>query len=417
MAVLRAIGANSFRVNLYLSDYVQGIAGNKVNWSDPKPETLDGVLQAAHDSGFDSPYLILEYYSSYYATDGLGSYSQFKEIGRQFAEYARPGGLWAKNHSARSTFGVRHYTWANEPDGTGFDKGGAIGPGPYRAALQGLSDGVKGADPSLKVLGGGYKTPNMGAGHSLKGIGPALAPLWSNGTLDAVDLHTYNGPKYAPINGTYNWAANGDFNGVLNYANVSREQGAGPVTFVATEMNYKAEVTGEHVAARGILTGLVDNAGAVAPPSASGSPEGAPLLPVATVVFPWNLFHTPSQDGNYGMALSLSPYRPTERAAVFASFVQLVGPMALLPGASQPHPGRGTVTWMPVQGGDDAVWNFRPAGDVDATGKGAFGAAFRRGSQVQWGVLTRACSELAGCCGMSGGSSGGKRGGRTRCCR
>jgi hypothetical protein len=26
---------------------------------------------------------------------------------------------------------------------------------------------------------------------TLNGLGPVLAPLWNNGTLDALDLHTY----------------------------------------------------------------------------------------------------------------------------------------------------------------------------------------------------------------------------------
>jgi len=310
MAILKAIGGNAFRVNLYPTSYVKGLPSGKANWSHPLPETLDAVLSASLEAGLDSPYLILEYYATMIDTLGLGDYSQFRTIGKAFASYAGPGGTWARAHNASASFGIRHYTWANEPDGTDFDKGGKLGPEPYRMALQGLSDGVKSVDSSLLVLGGGLKTPNMGGGGSLRGIGASLQPLWANGSLDAIDLHTYNGPKYAPLNKTYGWSANQDFEAVVSYNGVNRTAGASPLQFIATELNYKSEVTGEDVATRGLFTCLVDNAGVIAPPRVSGAPAGLGV-PTTAVIFPWNLFHTPGSDSNYGMAYSLSPYKPT----------------------------------------------------------------------------------------------------------
>ena len=61
----------------------------------------------------------------------------------------------------------------------------------YASALAGLSAGVKSVQPDGKVMPGGFASVNAFGDCTLRGLATHLEPLWANGTLDGLDLHTY----------------------------------------------------------------------------------------------------------------------------------------------------------------------------------------------------------------------------------
>jgi len=70
-----------------------------------------------------------------------------------------------------------------------------------------------------------------------------------------------------------------------------------PLFHKSTEFNYKKRLVSESDAAIGILTDIWDNLGVV-------NNNGKPCTNLALV---WNLYNTPQQDDNYGLAQQLSP--------------------------------------------------------------------------------------------------------------
>jgi len=263
------------------------------NWSVPSPEVLGPILDNALAAGLQNRPFLFELYATFAKTGPLGSYDQWFAIGAAFAAYGMPGGTWAKSRpDAPAGAGIDLYTVANEPDGTDFCPGKVPGPGPYLAAVSGLSAGVRSVCAACRVSPGGFKSPNAFNDMTLTGLGPLLAPLYNNGTLDAIDLHTYVDEQYAPMNGTFSRSAQADFGGVRSKNNITAD-----VRFSATEFNYKLRNVTEEQAAAGFLTAFLDNAGVV---SDSGAPR-------SLLAFPWNIFHTHAGDGDYGLARSYGP--------------------------------------------------------------------------------------------------------------
>lgn len=316
--ILQNIGATGCRTNLYPGAYLSN--GN--NWSQPTPESLDAFMSEAARRSI-LPVLLLEYYAPQYinSTDGFGSRAQWEGIGRAFAQHLRPGGTWARlNPWAPVGFGVTHYTAFNEPDGgTGFTTGSDPGPEAYAQALLGFSAGVKSVDASLYVAPGGFMAVNAHGDCTLNGLGKVLAPLWNNNHLDAVDLHTYFDVQYAPMNQTHRNSAAANFNCVLQANNVTAEG----LRFASTEFNFKRRLVNETQAASGFLTSIWDNLGVTRDPSQMVA-SGTPLRPLTAMAFPWNIFNLASKDGNYGMAVSDTPYRPTDRGSTLALTLKLL---------------------------------------------------------------------------------------------
>jgi hypothetical protein len=263
---------------------------------------LDAVLAAGLQAGV-APVLLLEYYASFYPTMGLGTWAQWRNIGAAFAAYARPGGTWAQRVGAPAGFGITTYSAFNEPDGNpGFPKG-PPGPTVYLQALSGLSAGVKLVDASLRVVPGGFMSANAFDDWTLAKLGPLLAPLWNNGTLDAIDLHTYFDVQYAPMAGTRVHSAQSNYDAIRAACGITASLG-----FHSTEFNFKRRLVNETQAAAGFLTAFWDSFGVV---------DGAGA-PVTAFVMPWNLFNLNTSDTDYGMAVSDDPYVPTARGVTLA---------------------------------------------------------------------------------------------------
>ena len=293
-AVLETLDAHACRINLYPGKY---LVNN--DWNRPNIHALDNILLLAHTRNV-TPLLLFEFYSDYILKNNMaaGSEAQWAGLGRAFAERYRPNGAWARENRIKD-WGITIYTAFNEPDGGDFKAGGKLGPTQYVAALKGLSEGVHGVDKSLRVLPGGFLSANAFADWKLRGLGPALAPLWNDGHLDGMDLHTYYDVQYAPMENTYQRSAQNNFDMVKKTSGITRD-----IRFYSTEFNYKKRLVEEPQAARGLLTGLWDNLGVV-------GNDGK--TPVTVIAFPWNLFNNASSDKEFGMTENSDPYTPTLR--------------------------------------------------------------------------------------------------------
>lgn len=302
--VLVAIGAGACRTNLYPGAYL----ARGTDWDAPTPASLDGFMSAAAARGV-APALLFEYYDSYLNTTGFGSYAQWRGIGAAFAAYLMPGGVWATAHGAPAGFGVTTFSAINEPDGGAGFTTGAPGPVAYALALAGLAAGVQAACPACATGPGGFMSVNAHGDATLAGLGPHLAPLWNDGTLAFMDLHTYFDVQYAPMNGTHRASAQANYDAVRTANGVTAD-----VAFHATEYNFKRRLVTEDAAAAGLLTAMWDALGVV-------TTAGAPA---ATLAFPWNLFNSNASDVDYGMAASVDPYVPTARGATVGLVLRLL---------------------------------------------------------------------------------------------
>jgi hypothetical protein len=305
LAVLKTLGFGQCRLNLYVQWYIE-----RKNWERPTPRGADAFVRLAHDHGV-RPMILFEFYRFYTNEMRLGTRQEWAGIGRAFAERFRPNGTWGRENGV-TNWGITLYSAWNEPDMSSFvDKNTKKipDPGPYIEAIKGLAEGVHAVDPSLKVMPGGFCSPNASHDWTLGGVGPMLAPLWNDGTLDAMDLHTYYDVEYAPMEGNYKNSAQSNFDDVKKACGITRD-----IAFCATEFNYKKRAVTEEQAARGLLTGIWDNLGVV-------GNDGK--TPVALLAFPWNIFHDPKSDEHYGMSESLAPWRPTARGRVLKLVAEL----------------------------------------------------------------------------------------------
>jgi hypothetical protein len=304
-ALLKRLGLRHCRFNVYPGFYLV-----RSNWDRPNATVLDEGMKLAHAHGV-TPMILFEYYASYHASIRLGTEKQWHALGRAFAERYRPGGTWGREHGVAG-WGVTLYSAFNEPE-RGFGTGGKLGPGPYVAALKGLADGVHSVDPSLRVIPGGFMAANARDDWALRGLGPALAPLLNDGTLDGIDLHTYYDVQYAPMEGTYANSAQDNFDRVKAACGITRD-----VSFYCTEFNYKKRRVTTAQAARGFLTGIWDHLGVV-------RRDGR--TPAARLALPWNLFHDAEKDTQYGMLRKYEPYEPSPRGAVLQLVLRLTDGM------------------------------------------------------------------------------------------
>eukprot|EP00038_Savillea_parva_P010270 m.189111 g.189111 ORF g.189111 m.189111 type:complete len:475 (-) comp17639_c0_seq1:53-1477(-) len=309
---LKVIGAGGTRTNLYPNAYIHN--GN--NWSHSTPQVMDDLMLAAATRGV-VPILLFEYYAPQMLNaSGFGSYNDWYGIGAAFASHVGPHGTWSTSPQAKAAgippdYGITWYTAINEPDlGEGFTKG-QPGPAAYAAALAGLSAGVKSVLPTVgKVMPGGLATVNGFDDCTVRGLGAHLGPLWANGTLDGIDLHTYYDVQYAPMENTFKRSSQANYDCVLAAAGVTGKH----VLFGTTEFNYKERLVNESDASRGFLTGIWDQFTVCSLDN----------VPQTVRAFPWNLFNLPANDPPYGMAKTLTPYVPTPRGCVYALVLALL---------------------------------------------------------------------------------------------
>lgn len=328
--ILQALHMKRCLVNLYPGAYLAGIG----KWNEPGAGKMDALMEKLHAGGIE-PVLLFEYYTDYYEKEGFGTEKQWEAIGRAFAERYAPGGTWAKERNLEN-YGVRLYTAINEPEPKEFRLGGKLGPKPYVAALRGLSRGVKSVNKELDVAPAGFMAANAWDDWTLRGLGPALAPLFNDGTLDGIDLHTYYDVQWAPMKNGFSNSA------MHNFLMVKRASGiTADIEFYATEWNHKFRDCSREQAAAGVFTGLFDHVGVV-------GNDGR--MPVARIALPWNVFQDADKVKQFGMSESNAPYKPSPRGATLQRALGLIGDLTIA--ASDPL-GTGM---MVLTGEDRTVW-------------------------------------------------------------
>ncbi len=301
-AALRGVGAPLGRMDSY---------GWRTLDRKPTPMDFDAAMREAHERGV-TPIILLEYEGSYQFLEPpqpIGSYEDWYAAGVAYAKRFRPGGDWAKaNHV--TGWGVTVFTAINEPDVQA-----TIPRDAYRRALEGLADGVHSVDRELKVVPGGFATCNSHGDATLRGYGPAIAPLLEDGRLDGVDLHTYYNFRWFPLTKGRRFSAQSCFDRVKKAMGLTRD-----VNFYATEYNIsKSEGWARpETAAKLFLTAFWDEMAVV----------GANGRPATIFAMPWNLGDTGTIEGpSYAMAAAADPWRPEPRAIVLRNVIRLAGSM------------------------------------------------------------------------------------------
>ena len=297
---LNTLGGKLARINLY-PNYYYNDSTSTVNTS------IDGTMLTASQKGI-TPIVLFEYYHGY--SNPIGGYSKWFSIGQTYATRYSPGGTWGVANGVPN-FGVKVFTAFNEPDHSN-----GIPKASYTTALQGLADGVHSVNASLKVLPGGFMRANAASDYTLNGYGPAIAPLLNNGTLAGIDLHTYMDVQYAPMAGTYQFSAQKNFDMVKGASGINAD-----IEFYATEFNFKKRLVTEQDAAKGFFTSIWDHIGVV---KNDGSTQATELA------MPWNLFFTPAQDDQYGIAQQLSPWTGTSRGQTLQTVINKTAGMTMV---------------------------------------------------------------------------------------
>ena len=297
-AALRAFGGSVIRMNLYPFWYYRN--------GSPSPEVVDDAVLQAYSYGV-TPLLLFEYYGSYAeAGELLGGYEKWYDIGRAFAVRFGPNSEWLLSNGVEN-WGISVYAAMNEPDGER-----SIPKDEYRAALEGLADGVHSVDSSLRVIPGGFMAANARRDYTLAGYGLAIADLLNEGKLHGIDLHTYYDVQYAPMSSTYDFSAQSNFDSVKRACGITRD-----ISFYTTEFNFKQRVISEEAAARGLLTGIWDNLGVV-------KNDGS--TPATQYALAWNLFRENYEQ--FGLIETLDPLVLNARGRVLQTVLQLTEGMA-----------------------------------------------------------------------------------------
>jgi subtilase family serine protease len=322
---LNYLGARMSRLNIYPDRYWSGSAAT--------PTLLQNAVLEAHANN-NTPMILFEYYTEW---GPLGDYNKWFAIGREFATQFRPNSPWLVSQGVTG-WGISVYSAINEPDNAQ-----DIPFATYVDALRGLADGARSVDASLKVIPGGFMSINAFRSDTLQGYGPAIAPLLNNGTLDGIDLHTYNDISFAPIvdsngNATFDWSPQADFDSVKGGSGITRD-----INFYSTEFNFKNGTQGinEDLAAKRFLTCIWANLGVVKNDGHTTASQFA---------FPWNIFHTLTQDSLYGLSTQLVPYTPSVRGTTLKLVLDKTAGMSFV---SRDPKGRGEFI---LNGNNKKMW-------------------------------------------------------------
>ncbi len=262
------------------------------------PNMLDDVVWNSYQHGV-IPMILFEHYVQVHGD--FGGKQKWFDIGKAFATRFRPNGEFWKMKGVAGV-GITVYSACNEPD---------LQPGLNKAhyveALKGLGEGVHSVDKSLQVHPGGFMSANAHKDWTLDGFAPLLAPLWNQGILDGIDLHTYYDVEYAQMHGMYASSAQANFDSIKAHNGITAD-----LKFYTTEFNFKNRLINEDQAAKGLLTGIWDNIGVV-------KKDGH--TPATVYAFIWNLFNG-TDDSEYGLAMQPGVY-PTARAKVVNQVLQI----------------------------------------------------------------------------------------------
>ncbi len=328
--ILQSLGAGTCRISF--DNYYQN--GKAV------PDVLDGVVWEAYQYGI-IPMILFEHYVDRHGD--FGGKQKWIDIGKAFATRFRPNGEFWKLKGVTGV-GITVYSACNEPElQVGLIKAH------YVEALQGLGEGVHSVDKSLQVHPGGFMSANANKDWTLRGFAPLLAPLWNQGILDGIDLHTYYDAEYAQIYGMYASSAQANFDSIKSQNGITVD-----LNFYATEFNYKTRIINENQAAKGLLTGIWDNLGVV-------KKDGH--TPATVYALVWNLFYG-AEDTEFGLAMQPGVF-PTARAKVVSKALELSRDMVWLhldPKGSGVYilvgKGRKLWVWQNLKG-----WTSQPGGE------------------------------------------------------
>lgn len=324
--VLEQLGAGMCRIPIDPRAYWNGERAT--------PEKADRVVLSAYRHRI-TPVFLLEYYTRWHGE--LGGYDKWLAIGRAFARRFRPGSEWLKSQGA-GDWGVTFYSAVNEPMWRD-NNPTPIKPADYARALEGLADGVHAVDASLKVSPGGYQEVPLFQDRNP--YVKAVAPLYNQGKLHALDVHRYWDVQYVPMHKGFRHSLQAQFDQVKRSAGIT-----GDIHFCTTEMNFKKREVTEEEAARGFLTALWDAL------TVTGNEDQR----VSEFVLPWNIFHTAERDPHYGLCKRLSPWSPTARGQVLQLVCRLTRDMEIM---SCDPKGTG-ITILEGRGRKLWVWQNRP---------------------------------------------------------
>lgn len=286
---LNAAGVKVFRIGHYPWTYYDQ------NTKMPTPQNWDKALWKARQYGI-TPYLFFEVENPDDPNNPLWDYDQWFRIGRAHAERFRPNSAWWKQQGV-TNYGVMTYCAFNEPD---------IGPivksadkiAKYARCLEGLADGVHSVSPKLRVLPGGFATPNSNSDWTMRGIGLALAPLFNNGKLDGVDVHSYLGGRFAPLDSTRHHSSQNYFDQIKRACGITAD-----INFYTTEFNcarYAPEGITEEFAYPRLLLAIWDALGVV---------KNDGRTSATRIAMPYSLFLDIDKDSN-GFRTALDPWTP-----------------------------------------------------------------------------------------------------------
>jgi hypothetical protein len=291
--ILNQLGAGMCRVTVDERDYYTQ-SGTSV------PERLDDLILLASKHHIE-PMLLFEYYTKW--NGPLGDHDKWFQVGHAFARRFAPNSEFLKSHGI-DDWGIRFYSAINEPMWKD-NNPTPIDPAQYAAALEGLADGVHSVGSDLRVSPGGFQEIPLLRSNR---YGPAIAGLYNNGKLSAIDIHRYYDVQWQPMEGTYQNSLQNQFDLVKKQWGITAD-----IAFYTTEFNFKKRDVTEQEAAAGFLTAIWDALGV------TGNQGQA----VTQFALPWNIFHTPQSDDYYGLTIKSVPWTPTLRGQVLKQVCEL----------------------------------------------------------------------------------------------
>ena len=298
------------RVNLYPHSFLRSPRDPA-----PTPETADELILAFHARGLE-PVFLFEYYPAQLRDAGWRiTPAVWRRVGEAFAARFRPNSPFLRSRGV-TDWGVTTYTAMNEPDLERFFPPTAADAAPetrdlvYAEMIEAFADGVHAAGPGLKANPGGFANPSVHKDFTLRGYGPALAPLYRDGTLHALDLHIYNDARYAPIEepgGRFTF-----WHSPQTYFDKTREASGlpGDTAFASTEYGFKVaapagagpaeRAAAEDAAAKRLLTVIWANHGLVEADGETPATESALI---------WQAFADGADEPVYGLLETADPPR------------------------------------------------------------------------------------------------------------
>ncbi|MBD3265767.1 hypothetical protein GF373_03790, partial [bacterium] len=239
LKLLRQLGCGMCRFPISPTDYRPDTNG------DVPVERLDTLVLLAHRHGLE-PMLLFEYYTKSHGE--IGSYEDWFQTGQAFAQRFGPNSEWLKSQGI-GQWGIRFYSAINEPMWKDNNPREIVVKN-YVQAMEGLADGVHQVNPLLRVSPGGFQEIPL---IEKNPYGPAIARLYNEGKLHAIDIHRYYDVQHQPMAGTYRNSLQNQFDRVKEAWGITTN-----IHFYTTEFNFKKRQITEEEAAKGFLTAIWD---------------------------------------------------------------------------------------------------------------------------------------------------------------